>query len=240
MVEKGTVDVLLPLATASQRFGEGVLTADNEEGVKARKEVEDTLQKGYWLHNQDGTSLGYRYNGSPTVVREKVGTEPEQVVQRYTPTTWPGVRPPHVFLQDGQTSVFDLLGPEFNIVDFTKEGKVARRFVAVAKAMGIPMDKVHLPNEQHVRRIWERDVVLLRPDGHVCWRWPADGATTVNDGVVREVLQIVSGNGKRSVSSPLAQKVDGGEATERPNLFDRYLRTWKRWGQYVLCLRRSR
>lgn len=193
MVEKGTVEVLLPMLTATQAIGAKTLQGESPEGVQAMAELEKQIQKGYWLHHQDGVTLGYRYSGSPIVVHENQGAEPEKTIERYTPSTWPGGRPPHVFMRDGETSVFDLLGAEFNVVDFTRQGQLGERFVAAAVAMGIPMKKIHLPEEQHVREVWERDVVLLRPDGHVCWRLPKN-TERLGDGEVEAVLQIVSGN----------------------------------------------
>lgn len=124
MVEKGTLEVLVPLATAKYRYGASTLLAENEEGEKARKEVAETVEAGYWLHNQNETTLGYRYTDSPVVAHEKTAVESARYIDRYTPTTWADGRPPHVWLKDGVTSIFDLLGRGFTAVDFTREGEV--------------------------------------------------------------------------------------------------------------------
>jgi FAD-dependent monooxygenase len=45
-----------------------------------------------------------------------------------------------------------------------------RFFEGMADKLGIPLKAVHLPDEPHVRQVWERDAVLIRPDDHVAWR----------------------------------------------------------------------
>jgi FAD-dependent monooxygenase len=40
----------------------------------------------------------------------------------------------------------------------------------VAARRNIPLKPVHLQDEDHVRAIWERNIVLVRPDRHVAWR----------------------------------------------------------------------
>ena len=39
----------------------------------------------------------------------------------------------------------------------------------MAKQVGLPLEVVNM-NEPKVREIYERDFVLVRPDGHVAWR----------------------------------------------------------------------
>ncbi|HTE35661.1 MAG TPA: FAD-dependent oxidoreductase, partial [Reyranella sp.] len=59
-------------------------------------------------HEMIGTELGYRYDGSPLVCAEP-GEPPPDESRRYVPTTWPGARLPHLWLQDG-TALHDRLG----------------------------------------------------------------------------------------------------------------------------------
>ena len=47
-----------------------------------------------------GAELGYRYAGSPLIWPEP-GEAPEHNFMDYVPTTWPGARLPHVWLDDG-------------------------------------------------------------------------------------------------------------------------------------------
>jgi hypothetical protein len=105
----------------------------------------------------------------------------------------PVARAPHVFPSDGKTSIFDLYGPDFTIVDFIAAGAASEEFIAVANKLSIPITMAHLPNETHCRAIWERDVVLVRPDGFVAWRIPPEGAKLVGESEIKMVLQIAAG-----------------------------------------------
>ncbi len=72
-----------------------------------------------------------------------------------------------MFLGDG-TALFDRLGPDLTPVDFTA-GRIGAAAAAEARARGIPVR--HLPvGDPGVREVWERDLVLVRPDHHVAWR----------------------------------------------------------------------
>ena len=54
-----------------------------------------------------GAELGYRYVGSPVIWDEPGG--PEHLFREYVPTTWPGARLPHMWLEDG-TPMQDAIG----------------------------------------------------------------------------------------------------------------------------------
>ncbi len=44
-----------------------------------------------------------------------------------------------------------------------------KALVEEAQRRGVPM--THLPvDDENVRAVWERDLVLVRPDHHVAWR----------------------------------------------------------------------
>ena len=82
-----------------------------------------------------------------------------------------------VHMADGG-DLFDRLGAQFTLVDFS--GGVAsagaNELLNAAKARGLPLHYLQL-NDSHARGLWERDLVLVRPDQHVAWRGnaaPAD------------------------------------------------------------------
>lgn len=51
--------------------------------------------------NKDhGIEMGYRYNGSPVIIRDTAVAEPAWNYRTYVPSTWPGARAPHVYLND--------------------------------------------------------------------------------------------------------------------------------------------
>ncbi len=59
-----------------------------------------------------GAELGYRYENSPIIADEDGG--PAHDVMNYVPTTWPGARLPHVWLDDGR-ALHDLIGRRLHI-----------------------------------------------------------------------------------------------------------------------------
>jgi hypothetical protein len=93
----------------------------------------------------------------------------------------------------GITSIFDLYGLNFSIVDFTEAGKPLEEFVAVVGKLNIPITKVHLPKEAHCKVIWERDIVLVRSGGFVAWRSPPQGAEGLIVDEIQKVLFIAAG-----------------------------------------------
>lgn len=176
------------------------LTAQTAAGAAARAKIAAHLSTFDGENKDQGIELGYRYTDSPVVVHgadDPPAREPRWERRSYVPSTWPGARAPHVFLRDGETSVFDLFGTarEFTIVDFTADARYAPIFQAEAKKRGVPLKAVHLPDEPHVRKIWERDAVLVRPDDHVAWRSSAeagDAATKEID--VENIFSVVLGH----------------------------------------------
>jgi FAD-dependent monooxygenase len=114
---------------------------------------------------------------------------------KYTPSTWPGMRAPHVWLRDGPTSLFDYYGLWWTLVEFqdghsnTKKG-ILEAFQQAADTLSIPLKTVELNGEDHARRLWEKDFVLVRPDGHVAWR---SSGMVLDEAVILKVLGVVSG-----------------------------------------------
>jgi hypothetical protein len=193
MVNKSTMEVILPWMSIAQEVGLETLNATTEHGQTSRDKVRDHILPGRWLHEQTGTVMGYRYNDSPIVIADPSTPEPPTSITEYIPSTWPGARAPHVFLSDGKTSIFDLYGPYFSIVDFTETGKLSEEFAAVAGKLNIPITKVHLPQEAHCKVIWERDIVLVRPDGFVAWRSAPQGPEGISESEIQKILLIAAG-----------------------------------------------
>jgi len=132
MVEKAIMEVILPMMTTAANIGPDLLLARDDKGVKTRNEFKNSIENGKWIHNQEGTWMDYRYNGSPVILPDLSKAEPIKSIERYTASTWPGSRAPHVFLADGKTSIFDHYGRCFSIVDFTKQG-VSVKYVFISR-----------------------------------------------------------------------------------------------------------
>ncbi|KAL6815145.1 FAD binding domain-containing protein [Trichoderma sp. SZMC 28015] len=177
MVRKAMAEIVIPRFGSINKDEQEKLVADSEEGREARRLMAEKFMLGDWLHKQLGITLGHRNRDTPVIISDTSSAEPRQSIADYIPSTWPGARAPHVVLNDGQTSILDLCGPSFTIVDFTASGEQADRFCAAAEEMQIPLKKLHLPDETHCRMIWERDVVLVRPDLFVAWRSSSDRVT---------------------------------------------------------------
>lgn len=86
-VMRATAEVAAPMFGSARKFGD-VIVADTLEGEKVRTELGQTLDKGHWLHNQQGKILGLRYNDSPVIVHEPDGKEPPHNTTDYFPSTW--------------------------------------------------------------------------------------------------------------------------------------------------------
>ena len=141
---------------------------DSEEGTqlreKARAAIMRTRAKEF-QHDSAGIELGYRYENSPICIAD--GTPPPPLDHgHYVASTWPGSRAPHVWLKDGR-STLDLFGKGFVLVAFT-EGPTSS-FTDAAQRAGVPLEVIGMDDKQ-VREIYERNFVLVRPDGHVAWR----------------------------------------------------------------------
>jgi hypothetical protein len=167
-----------------------------------------------------GIELGYRYTGSRVAVSDKDGTqEPPYSERDYIATTWPGARAPHVFLKDGSTSIHDLFGSgqQYNLVDFSSDGTFSQTFRSASEGLNVPVKFVHLPDEPHTRKIWERDAILVRPDDHVAWRSSSEEAS-ISEDVALEILKIATGSfqvGKIN-SRPSSRSRSGNEDLQEP------------------------
>lgn len=154
-----------------------LMTAQTVEGRALRKRVDDHLQQ-YDQENQDfGVESDYRYNGSPIILADNEVTEPPTDRGHCIPSTWPGARAPAVILEDGKTNVHDLFGRglEYTLINFSTDTGRTTAFEKAARDQHVPLKVIHLPKERHVRTLYERDVVLIRPDGHVGWRCRVKG-----------------------------------------------------------------
>jgi 2-polyprenyl-6-methoxyphenol hydroxylase-like FAD-dependent oxidoreductase len=139
---------------------------DDLEGKLAREKLREHILKYKTKHFvSDGLVLGYRYDPSPIVVPD--GTPPpEDSVVHYTPTSRPGSRAPHAWLAGGK-STLDLFGRGFVLLNFASTD--VRPLVDAAERRRLPLQVVEITSGE-IARLYERKLVLVRPDGHVAWR----------------------------------------------------------------------
>jgi 2-polyprenyl-6-methoxyphenol hydroxylase-like FAD-dependent oxidoreductase len=114
-----------------------------------------------------GIEAGYRYVESPLIWPEAgAGPDPDSVT--YFPTTWPGARMPHVWLNDG-TALHDRLGPGYTLLRLGGSQVDISGLERAWREWGAPLDVLDVPDGR-VREIAGFDLLLLRPDLHIVWR----------------------------------------------------------------------
>ena len=110
-----------------------------------------------------GAELGYRYQDSPLIANEPGG--PEDPLRQYQPTTWPGARLPHVWLE-GHTAIQDRIGRGYTLL---RLGGSKAEIQSLKKAMKAPFEVLDVPDAV-ARDLYGYDLILLRPDLHIAWR----------------------------------------------------------------------
>jgi 2-polyprenyl-6-methoxyphenol hydroxylase-like FAD-dependent oxidoreductase len=145
---------------------------DSPEGVRARQALADAIVPAQTRKViTDGLALGYRYDPSPIICPD--GTPaPEESVTDYHPTARPGSRAPHAFIAPGRSTI-DLFGKDFVLMRLG-----AADVTPLERAFaqhGVPL-AVETVDKPEVAALYERKLVLVRPDGHVAWRGDASPA----------------------------------------------------------------
>ncbi len=143
------------------------LEEDSEAGEASRTLLREELKTFKEEFASLGIQLGARYDGSPIVIPDGT-TPPPDSAAVYTPSACPGGRAPHYWIED-RVSLFDRLGPWFTLVRLGASPPAADEFVRGAKRIGIPLRVLDVL-EDEARDLYERDLVLIRPDQHVAWR----------------------------------------------------------------------
>jgi hypothetical protein len=114
-----------------------------------------------------GAELGYRYAGSPVICDEPGG--PASNIEDYEPTSWPGARLPHVWIEPGKVSVHDRISDGFTLLRLGKTKSAASCLQLAFSRIGAPFSVLDIEN-MAVRDVYGFDYLLVRPDLHVVWR----------------------------------------------------------------------
>jgi 2-polyprenyl-6-methoxyphenol hydroxylase-like FAD-dependent oxidoreductase len=145
------------------------ITEDSPAGELARArlaEVADREQR--WSNDLAGIELGYRYAGSPLIMNED-GAGPDPDSFAYTPTTWPGARLPHLWLDDG-TPVQDHLGHCFTLLHAPGTPADIPALASAFARLGAPFATLELHSAAAASVYEGHRLVLVRPDLHIVWR----------------------------------------------------------------------
>jgi 2-polyprenyl-6-methoxyphenol hydroxylase-like FAD-dependent oxidoreductase len=126
-----------------------------------------------------GIDRGYRYT-SP-VIATATGRGPDPDGPAYTPTSWPGSRLPHIWLEDG-VPLLDELGTGYTLLRLGAapgvRGRVRRddlegyteRLAAEFRQLSAPLDVLDVGSEAAQAVYGGHRLILVRPDLHVAWR----------------------------------------------------------------------
>lgn len=118
------------------------------------------------VYEMHGTELGYRYES--TVIWPEDGEAPPDDSFIYRPGTFPGLRLPHVWLADG-TALHDRMGAGFSLLRLGGTVADTGGLEHALRGAGVPLEVLTV-NETGISEVFERDLILVRPDLHVAWR----------------------------------------------------------------------
>lgn len=153
----------------------GSVLEPTDAGGQARSEVGRRLKESLREEWEClGVMLGYRYDASPICIDDHSPAPPDPVSE-YFPSARPGARAPHAWLPDGR-STLDLFGRGFVLLHFGGTLDGADRLLAAARQQAVPIRREDI-TQPDIAALYERRLVLVRPDGHVAWRGdvpPAD------------------------------------------------------------------
>jgi 2-polyprenyl-6-methoxyphenol hydroxylase-like FAD-dependent oxidoreductase len=143
------------------------LEDDSAAGEAARQRIGAHLATFTEEFRSLGIQLGARYDTSPLIADDDE-TPPADSPFEYLPSAVPGGRAPHRWLSDGR-ALFDTFGAGFTLLRLAETAPDGNALAAAAAARGVPLDVVTIDNDG-VREIYQRDLVLIRPDQHIAWR----------------------------------------------------------------------
>lgn len=146
------------------------ITEQTPEGARTRATLARVADREQRMSNDlAGIELGYRYIDSPLIVDEP-GTGPDSNSFQYRPTTWPGARLPHVWLDDG-TALHDAIGTGYTLLLVGPEARSAAvaPLVRAFRSCGVELDLLAVDSVA-ATRVYGYDLLLVRPDLHVAWR----------------------------------------------------------------------
>ena len=150
---------------------------DSPAGAEARRKAGAMLATFGEQFGSLGVQLGARYDGSPIVAADDA--PPADSLVAYNPTSIPGGRAPHVWVDGARgpgSSLFDRLGTGFTLLRLGAKPPGALELATAAARQNIPLTILDVVSAD-ARDLYERDLVLVRPDQTVAWRGnrtPAD------------------------------------------------------------------
>jgi 2-polyprenyl-6-methoxyphenol hydroxylase-like FAD-dependent oxidoreductase len=164
---------------AHEKFDEGLAAIEEESdrGRALRERLGGELVRDVGaMFRTIGLQIGYRYEGSPIVIADGTPAPPDDP-ESFVPSARPGSRAPHAPLADG-TSTLDHYGRGFVLARFGNSAPDGGALAAAAAKRRVPFRTVTI-SEPAAAEVYERKLVLVRPDGHVAWRGDREPAESL-------------------------------------------------------------
>jgi 2-polyprenyl-6-methoxyphenol hydroxylase-like FAD-dependent oxidoreductase len=163
--------------------GDPALDDASEAGARARRHTSAVIAKSHSITTFMASytlRLGFCYEDSPVICADPA-VPPMDYRAHYRQSARPGVRAPHVWLEDGRSSL-DLFGDGFTLLRLGAAPPSGEGIAAAALRARVPLTVVALDHAE-MARLCGFPLVLVRPDGHVAWRGeeePADAGALVD------------------------------------------------------------
>jgi len=152
---------------------EAVIEEDSAAGDAHRAYITQRIRWMARQFNSAGTHLGYRYVESQVICADGTPEPPDDFMQ-VVPSTWPGSRAPHGWLTADTTvrgkSTLDWFGRDYVLLRAPAAAD-GQAMVDALVARGASCGIETVPG--NLLALYEKRLVLVRPDGHVCWRGDA-------------------------------------------------------------------
>jgi 2-polyprenyl-6-methoxyphenol hydroxylase-like FAD-dependent oxidoreductase len=157
-------------AHAMARQRGGVPDAIEDEGPDGEAARAALGRAAYDLNVQQYCAAGLNfgsYTDCSPIIAYDGAPHPPYTMSTFTPSTVPGCRTPHLWLDDGR-SLYDALGPWLTLL--RREPAIdAAPLLAAARARGVPLEVLDL-RAPDAAALYPEGLVLSRPDQIVAWR----------------------------------------------------------------------
>jgi hypothetical protein len=192
------------------------LEAEGKAGETSRRRAGEYLANHARAEfNIPGFTFGARYDGSPIIPNDPAPSPPDTPTA-YVPTGKPGGRAPHIWLPDGR-SLFDCFGFEWTLLRLGADEPRAGAFLAAAKEAGLDLEVVTVDDEE-ARDLYESDLVLIRPDQMVAWRYIADSVVDPANVLAHAVGGTLNGGTDTSTTKEKVAPLCEERETVRPRI----------------------
>jgi 2-polyprenyl-6-methoxyphenol hydroxylase-like FAD-dependent oxidoreductase len=143
---------------------------DSDAGVELRRRWVETFRASNHANTPmftENLRLGYCYEPSRICVPDGTESIPLET-KEFVAVARPGTRAPHAWIGDGR-STLDLFGKGFVLMRLGASPAEAGALIDAAAKRCVPLQVVDLADPK-IAALYEKSLVLVRPDGHVAWR----------------------------------------------------------------------